>query len=121
MALKEQKLPSPAEITQQAQQQDQQNQQVQQPQQQENQSQDTLKFSEEEMKTLRGLQGKMTQIVNAFGQMKIAELRLENQLDSLKEQLATVQKEESDLAKSLSTKYGKGSLNAETGEFTPTN
>ena len=35
------------------------------------------------------------------------------------EELNKLQKEEADLAGSLSTKYGKGTLNAETGEFTP--
>ena len=115
MALKEQKLPSPAEITQQAQQQDQQTQQTPQP----TQTQGPIKFTQEEMDSLKGLQVKMSQIINAFGQLKVAEIRLKNQKNSLEQQLEASQKEEADLAKTLSAKYGKGSLNAETGEFTP--
>ena len=39
----------------------------------------------------------------------------------LKDKLSELQKQELTLAKSLSNKYGEGSLDLETGTFTPTN
>ena len=101
MAIKEQKIPSPSEIAQNVQQ------------------GETKKFSPEELQKLQNLQTQTTNIVNAFGQLKISELRLDSQLNYLKDQLELLKNQESELAKSLSEKYGKGTLNAETGEFTP--
>jgi len=80
---------------------------------------DNVKFEEEELNQLATLQNKTNQVVNAFGQLKIAELRLENQLENLKNELDSLRKEETNLADTLTKKYGKGTLNAETGEFTP--
>ena len=78
-----------------------------------------VKFEEEELKQLSTLQSKTNQVVTAFGQLKISELRLEKQLEVLKNELDSLRKEETDLANTLTQKYGKGTLNAETGEFTP--
>tara|TARA_B100000214_G_C23864862_1_gene579788 strand:- start:177 stop:569 length:393 start_codon:yes stop_codon:yes gene_type:complete len=78
-----------------------------------------VKFEEGELNQLATLQNKTNQVVNAFGQLKISELRLENQLEKLKNELDSLRKEETDLANTLTKKYGKGTLNAETGEFTP--
>ena len=78
-----------------------------------------VKFEEGELKELSTLQAKTNQVVNAFGQLKISELRLEKQLEVLKNELDSLRKEETDLANTLTQKYGKGTLNAETGEFTP--
>ena len=109
MALKQTpgKIPSPSEIAKVA-----ETQQV-------NPSQGPIKFKEEELKQLSDLQSKTNQVVNAFGQLKISELRLENQLEILKNELESLRKEETNLANSLTEKYGKGTLNAETGEITP--
>ena len=57
MAIKEQKIPSPSEIAQNVQQ------------------GETKKFSPEELQKLQNLQTQTTNIVNAFGQLKISELR----------------------------------------------
>ena len=45
--------------------------------------------------------------------------QIEEQENSLKTQLNQVEKKESILAKKLTDKYGKGSINLETGTFTP--
>ena len=104
MSIKNKNMPSPSEVAEQA---------------AEQQTEQKTKFATEDLEKLRALQNKTTNVVNAFGQLKLSEIRLESQSKYLKEQLSTLQKEEANLAKSLSEKYGKGTLDAETGEFTP--
>ena len=47
-------------------------------------------------------------------------MKLEDQEIVLKKQLDLLTKEESSIAKAFTDKYGRGSLDVETGEFTPT-
>ena len=54
-----------------------------------------------------------------FGQLAINKLKLEEAENTIKKQLSELEKEEINIAKSLSDKYGKGSLDIETGTFTP--
>ena len=77
------------------------------------------KFSKEELETLTNLQSKSQNIVFQFGQLYMSKLRLEEQEDNLLAYSRDLEEQESKLAKSLSDKYGKGSINIETGEFTP--
>ena len=46
-------------------------------------------------------------------------MQLEGRLESLKQALNEIEAEETTLADGFSKKYGVGSLNIETGEFTP--
>tara|TARA_R110000744_G_scaffold310787_1_gene418427 strand:- start:125 stop:418 length:294 start_codon:yes stop_codon:yes gene_type:complete len=81
---------------------------------------DAIKFTEDELKSLQELQGTYHQITLAFGQLSLSKLGLDSQESSLKTALADTRTKENELAKLLNDKYGKGSLNIETGEFTPT-
>ena len=80
---------------------------------------DAIKFTEEELKSLQELQGTYNQITVAFGQLSLSRIGLDAQEESLKTALADTRTKENELAKTLTDKYGKGSLNIETGEFTP--
>ena len=80
---------------------------------------DEIKFTEEELKSLQELQGTYNQITVAFGQVSLSRIGLDAQEESLKTALADTRTKENELAKTLTDKYGKGSLNIETGEFTP--
>ena len=77
---------------------------------------DAIKFTEEELKSLQELQRTYNQITVAFGQVSLSRIGLDAQEESLKTDTRT---KENELAKTLTDKYGKGSLNIETGEFTP--
>ena len=79
-----------------------------------------IKFTEEEVQSLQNLQRTYQQITLAFGQLEVSKLALEERNSNLKNMLADTKGKENELAKSLTEKYGKGSLNIETGEFTPT-
>ena len=78
-----------------------------------------IKFTKEELKSLQDLQTTYQQITLAFGQLSVSKLALEERESNLKNALADTKGKESELANSLTEKYGKGSLNIETGEFTP--
>ena len=54
-----------------------------------------------------------------FGQLYLSKIRLEEQEAALKAYVKNLEEEEAKIAKDLSDKYGKGSIDIETGEFTP--
>ena len=81
---------------------------------------DAIKFTEDELKSLQELQGTYQRITLALGQLNVSRYALEEREDSLKQALLDTKTKENELAKELTEKYGKGSLNIETGEFTPT-
>ena len=78
-----------------------------------------IKFTEEELKSLQELQGTYNQITMAMGQLSLTRLGLDNQEEQLKTTLVDSRTKENELAKSLTEKYGKGTLNIDNGEFTP--
>tara|TARA_R110001606_G_scaffold340376_1_gene488627 strand:- start:373 stop:630 length:258 start_codon:yes stop_codon:yes gene_type:complete len=77
------------------------------------------KFTTEELQSLQNLQNKINQVQMQFGQLQMAKIRLQDQEDILKGKLKTLNEEETNTAKNLTDKYGKGSLDIETGEFIP--
>ena len=77
------------------------------------------KFTTEELQSLQDLQNQINQNQIQFGQLQIAKIRLQDQEDVLKGNLKDLNGEEATLAKNLTDKYGKGSLDIETGEFIP--
>ena len=76
-------------------------------------------FTEKELKALTDLQAKSQNVTFQFGQLYINKIRLDEQETALKNYAKSLEEEEANLAKDLSDKYGKGSINVETGEFTP--
>ena len=87
---------------------------------------DAVKFTDEELQSLQGLQNTYASISTQFGQLKVSKMNLLRQLDSLEQSEETLEKawednrqKESELVQSLTEKYGPGSLNPETGEYTP--
>ena len=87
---------------------------------------EAVKFSDEELQSLQGLQNTYASISTQFGQLKVSRMNLERQFDSLEQSEEALEKacednrqKESELVQSLTEKYGPGSLNPETGEYTP--
>jgi predicted nuclease with TOPRIM domain len=84
------------------------------------------KFSEEEMKKIKEVQNSYIGVQHAFGQLEVNRLRLEQQLDStlkasddLRNKFNDIQKDEQSLIEELNTKYGDGTLDLDSGTFTP--
>ena len=85
----------------------------------------SIKFSEEEVKKVSEIRQNYLDIKYDFGQVSITRLRLEQQLlsldnayEDLKNQFKENQHGEQDFLKDIRKKYGEGTLNPETGEFT---
>jgi hypothetical protein len=80
----------------------------------------------EELKSIKDLQSKYNQTIFEIGVAEAQRIALQEQVDKLQNtkvelvnDLATIEKQESDLVTSLQTKYGNGAINPETGEITP--
>ena len=86
----------------------------------------TVKFSEDEMTKLQELQNSYQQKQVEFGQLRVQRIILNQQSNALEEkekqieqEYVNVQQEEQQLVNELNEKYGPGSLDPQTGEFTP--
>jgi len=85
-----------------------------------------IKFTEEELQSLQELSTKSNGITNRFGQLAIAKINLEKQSEAveeeefkLHEELEALKKEEQETLQSITETYGPGSLDPQTGVFTP--
>ena len=84
------------------------------------------KFSDEDLKTVKEIQDEYSSITSKFGHLSISKIKLESQLNSLQdyesklnEDFINLQNREREFLEGTTKKYGEGSLNPETGEFTP--
>ena len=59
----------------------------------------------------------MNNVIFNLGQLKVSEIRIESSKISLESNLKEVMEKEKNLANSLNKKYGKGTLDIETGKF----
>lgn len=87
-----------------------------------------IKFTEEELTNLRQLQIDYQEKQNTLGQLSVQEILLNQQMEQLQSQKDRIQTEyvelqqkERNLVDELNVKYGIGSLDPETGIFTPSN
>jgi len=77
------------------------------------------KFTEEELKELITIRDQFSQHTAQMGQLYVNKIKLEEAEETLKNELKTLEVKESSIAKSLSDKYGKGSIDLASGTFTP--
>ena len=87
---------------------------------------DTVKFSDDEMKSLAELQDTYQQLTQRMGQLEAQRLvqiqgldAIDSEKDGLKEQWVNNQQKEREIVDSLNKKYGPGTLDPNSGEFTP--
>ena len=85
------------------------------------------KVTDEELQGIKDLGTNYQGISNSFGQLRVQRLILEQQLANLEEAEANLeakyvenQDKEKELHQSFNEKYGRGTLNPQTGEFTST-
>ena len=76
-------------------------------------------FSELELKEIKDLRMSLNTLTFQLGQVYIEKMKIEEQENILKNQLKDLEKKEISIAKKLSSKYGKGSIDIETGTFIP--
>ena len=89
----------------------------------ENQS---ITLTEGEMETLNEIMETYNQCSAAFGQVEVSKLNLVQQSEALDGQRSSVEEEwksnqtkEATFSRKLTNKYGPGSINPQTGEYTP--
>lgn len=75
------------------------------------------KLEEKELKSLQENQGKINQVVSNMGAISIQKINLEKSKESLLGELKKIEDEQNDLKKELEEKYGKISVNLESGEY----
>jgi len=85
-----------------------------------------VKFTDDELKSLQGLQTSYQEKQNVLGQLAVQKILLNQQLEALEvreveveTEYQTTQQEERDIVKTLNDKYGPGQLDPATGVFTP--
>jgi len=86
-----------------------------------------IKFTDDELKSLSGLAQGYQTTQAAFGQLRVQKILLAQQQDGLEEaevkleaDYISLQENERNIVKELNEKYGPGSLDPQTGVFTPT-
>ena len=86
----------------------------------------TLKFTEEELSNIREIQEEYSTVGIQLVQLKLARKSSEEYLTALTqeeerivEQIESINTREKELTEALNSKYGIGSLDMTTGEFTP--
>jgi hypothetical protein len=86
----------------------------------------TIKFTEEELDNIKAIQEEYSTVGIQLVQLKLARKSSEEYIAALQqeeeriaEQIDGINKREKELTESLNEKYGIGSLDMTTGEFTP--
>ena len=87
-----------------------------------------VKFTEEEMGSLKEIQESYFNIQTEYGKLELTRIRLEQQLDALdntddnlKDKFIQTQTTEKEFLDGITKKYGEGTLDQESGIFTPNN
>tara|TARA_R100000005_G_C4886069_1_gene135273 strand:- start:78 stop:356 length:279 start_codon:yes stop_codon:yes gene_type:complete len=85
-----------------------------------------IKFTEDELKNIKEIQNKYIDIQNAFGQVALSRIKVEEQVNLINEQEAEnkkkfeeIQQSEKNFLEEITKKYGDGTLNPESGVFIP--
>lgn len=78
----------------------------------------TVKLTEEEINSLKDISNKFLAIKGEFGNIYLQELNLKERKERVENFYKELQIAEQNIAKALQDKYGKGTVNTETGEFT---
>jgi len=80
-----------------------------------------VSLNQEEIQIIKDIQQKEQEIVSQLGQIEYQILSLNSQKEDLKNAIKDINKKGNKLGEDLQQKYGDGSINIETGEFTKSN
>jgi hypothetical protein len=75
-------------------------------------------LTEEELQTLKTIQNQTQTLVLELGEIEMIKIQIENRYNNAKQFLSDLSKQEQDFTESVFEKYGKSSVNPETGEIT---
>ena len=78
-----------------------------------------IKFTDEELKSIEGIRVKYTEITNRFGQITLTKYNLDQQEKQAHKDFEAIRAEEQKVLNGITEKYGPGTLDPNTGVFTP--
>lgn len=78
-----------------------------------------LEVKQEDLDSIRSIQEDYAIIAQSRGQLEFAKYEIEQQIQEIINEHAGLKERESALAIDIRQRYGEGSINIETGEFTP--
>ena len=81
---------------------------------------DKIKLTEDEVKELTEVRANFQKTTLIIGETEIGIINLRGRKEDLIASLRKLDEKQSELAKKLEDKYGKGSISLDTNEFTPT-
>ena len=85
------------------------------------QKESVVKLTPDEIKDLTGIRSTFSNITLALGENEITFANIKLRKEELMKRLSKIQEKQNEFSVKLEDKYGKGNVNVDTGEFTPTN
>ena len=80
---------------------------------------ENTKLTQEEISQLQEVRQQSQALVLELGNLELTKIQLENRYDELVEFYTDLKNKERELGKTLSDKYGDGTIDIEKGEFIP--
>ena len=80
---------------------------------------ENIKFTDEELKSIEGIRVKYTEITQRFGQITLTKYNLDQQEKQAHKDFEAIRAEEQKVLNGITEKYGPGTLDPNTGVFTP--
>lgn len=77
------------------------------------------KLTQEELQTLQELQQQRQAVILELGSLELTQIDLDNRREEIETFYSELKIKEQEYGKTLSEKYGNGSIDLEKGEFTP--
>ena len=78
-----------------------------------------IKFSDDELKSISEIRTAYAEITNRFGQIELTKYNLQKQVEQAEIDFESVKVKEQEVLQSITKKYGPGTLDPNTGVFTP--
>ena len=78
-----------------------------------------IKFSEDELKQISEIRTAYAEITNRFGQIQLTKYNLQKQEEQAEIDFESVKVKEQEVLQGITEKYGPGTLDPNTGVFTP--
>jgi len=78
-----------------------------------------IKFSDDELKSISEIRTSYAEITNRFGQIQLTKYNLQKQEEQAEIDFESIKVKEQEVLQGITEKYGPGTLDPNTGVFTP--
>ena len=78
-----------------------------------------IKFSDDELKQISDIRTAYAEITNRFGQIQLTKYNLQKQVEQAEIDFESIKVKEQEVLQKITDKYGPGTLDPNTGVFTP--